>query len=113
MNTKGITDVVVLNDIKAVDYYRTAPFIIFPRNVRIENVMNGYYYTYELQLIVVGKTRTLFAENLELVDKLIGVELDSDPEEVILKVTGRKFDTSLKGLFREIFDFEVSVFIPL
>jgi hypothetical protein len=112
LNLVGISDVVLLKDIKTVDYYRETPLIIIPKNVEVETVFNGYIYNYNFELIAGSPDAQQFKQFLSILNKFIQ-QYPKNETVFLFRVNSQQYDTNVRGFYREFFEITAKVFIPL
>ena len=111
LESKGITPISLIKDIKAIGYYYSSPYVIIPKNLSVEAVWNGYLYTYDFDMIVASLNEKTFRTMKSNVQRLIGQNLYYG-QVVIVYSNYQKLDIMVKGFYRETYGFKITFFIP-
>ncbi len=109
----GITPIVLLTNIKAIDYYRLLDtFILIPKSLTVSQVWNGYIYEAVFSLVAGSRNVQDFRTMKNAIKKLIGVNLYNGNIYLVL-VDKQTFDTGVKGFYREFYDISVKQYAAL
>ena len=111
LESKGITPIVLLRDIKTVGYYNVSEFVLIPESLTVDAVWNGYIYDFTFGLIAATKDEVTFRTMLSNTQRLIGTNLVGS-EVVIIYSLEQTLDTAVRGFYRENYRLKAKFFVP-
>jgi hypothetical protein len=103
LESAGIEDIVILKDVKTIDYYRENPVLIIPKGISVNNVFNGYIYEYQFKIVIGSPNFTVFSNLLNKIEKFVYFDFTGTNVYQFI-VVGQQYDSSVRGFFREYFD---------
>ncbi len=110
-NAYGFSDVVLVRDMKSVDYSRETPVIIIPKEFEVKEVFNGYVTDINFEVIIATPSETQFAQLKAGMQRVISNSSFSYNLPLI-KVISQNYDPNPKGLYREFYILSVKSYQP-
>jgi hypothetical protein len=107
----GLSDIVLVHDIKSVDYSRETPLVIIPKNFEVKEVFNGYVTDITMEVIIATPDEEQFAEMKSSMKRVISNSSFSYNLPLI-RVKSQSYDPNPKGLYREFYIVNVKSYQP-
>lgn len=107
----GLSDIVLVHDIKSVDYSRETPVVIIPKNFEVKEVFNGYVTDITMEVIIATPDEEQFAEMKSSMKRVISNSSFSYNLPLIW-VKSQSYDPNPKGLYREFYIVNVKSYQP-